>query len=81
MKKILKVLGIIILLILVYAVVAILAFGKNYHYEKSIVINAPKEKVWEQVSSMKAFNQWNPWLKLDKNITLTYTGKCRRSGR
>lgn len=80
MKTILKILGVIILLILVYAVIAVLAFGKNYHYEKSIVINAPKEKVWEQVSSMKAFNQWNPWLKLDKNIQLTYTGNAGQVG-
>jgi hypothetical protein len=74
MKTILKVIGIIILLIVGYAIVAMLAFGKNYHYEKSIVINAPKEKVWQQISSMKAFNQWNPWMKLDKNMKITYTG-------
>jgi uncharacterized protein YndB with AHSA1/START domain len=80
MKTILKILGVIIFLILVYAVIALLAFGKNYHYEKSIVINAPKEKVWEQVSSMKAFNQWNPWLKLDKSMTLNYTGNAGEVG-
>ncbi|MCW3159919.1 SRPBCC family protein [Chryseobacterium oryctis] len=80
MKTILKILGIIILLIIAYAVIAMLAFSKDYHFEKSIIINAPKEKVWEQVSSMKAFNQWNPWLKLDKNMSLVYSGTAGEVG-
>lgn len=65
MKTILKILGVIILLMIGYAVVAMLAFSKEYHYEKSVVLNAPKEKIWRQISSMKAFNQWNLWMKLD----------------
>ncbi|MCY0979090.1 SRPBCC family protein [Chryseobacterium wangxinyae] len=80
MKTILKVIGIIVLLIVGYAIVAILAFGNNYHYEKSMVINAPKEKVWQQINSMKAFNQWNPWMKLDKNMKVTYTGNSGEVG-
>ena len=80
MKTILKVVGVIILLVVGYAIVAMLAFGKNYHYEKSMVMNAPKEKVWQQVNSMKAFNQWNPWMKLDKNMKITYTGTSGEIG-
>lgn len=80
MKTILKIIGVIVLLLIVYAAIAMLAFGKNYHYEKSIVINAPKEKVWQQISSMKAFNQWNPWMKLDKTMKITYTGNSGEVG-
>ncbi|RYZ26382.1 MAG: hypothetical protein EOO10_15700, partial [Chitinophagaceae bacterium] len=80
MKTILKVIGVIILLVVGYAIVAMLAFGKNYHYEKSMVINAPKEKVWLHLNSMKAFNQWNPWMKLDKNMKITYTGTSGEIG-
>ncbi|KQT24797.1 hypothetical protein ASG22_08315 [Chryseobacterium sp. Leaf405] len=57
-----------------------LAFGKNYHYEKSIVINAPKEKVWQKVSSMKAFNEWNPWMKLDPTMKIIYSGNSGEVG-
>lgn len=74
MKTFLKIIGILILLIVVYAIIAMLAFGKNYHYEKSMVIHAPKEKIWKQISSMQAVNQWNPWLKLDPNMKLVYSG-------
>lgn len=80
MKTILKVIGVIILLIIGYAIFAVLAFGKNYHYEKSVVMNAPKEKVWQHISSMNAFNQWNPWMKLDKNMIITYTGNSGEVG-
>ncbi|WP_228414823.1 SRPBCC family protein [Chryseobacterium sp. G0201] len=80
MKTILKIIGVIILLIIGYAVIAMLAFGKNYHYEKSMVINAPKEKVWQQISSMKSFNEWNPWMKLDKSMKVTYTGNSGEVG-
>lgn len=80
MKTFLKIIGILILLLIVYAVVAILAFGNNYHYEKSMVINAPKEKIWQQVSSMKAFNRWNPWMKLDPTMKIAYSGNAGEVG-
>jgi len=80
MKTFLKIIGVILLLIIGYAVIAMLAFGKNYHYEKSIVINAPKEKVWQKISSMKAFNEWNPWMKLDPSMKINYTGNSGQVG-
>jgi len=74
MKTILKILGVIILLIVLYVVFAMIAFSKNGHFERSVVINAPKEKVWQHVGSTKAFNEWNPFAKADKNIVITYSG-------
>lgn len=74
MKTILKILGVIVLLLIVYTVIALLTFGNSYHYEKSVVMNAPREKVWQQINSMKAFNQWNPWMKLDPNMRIVYSG-------
>ncbi|WP_027385658.1 SRPBCC family protein [Chryseobacterium gregarium] len=80
MKTIFKILGVIILLMIGYAVVAILAFSKDYHYEKSVVLNASKEKIWPHLSSMKAFNRWNPWMKLDAAMKITYTGNSGEAG-
>ncbi|MEN4759241.1 SRPBCC family protein [Chryseobacterium sp. C39-AII1] len=80
MKTFLKIIGIILFFIIVYGIVAMLAFGKTYHYEKSVVINAPKEKVWQQISSMKAFNEWNPWMKLDPAMKIDYTGNPGQVG-
>lgn len=61
-------------MIAIYSIVAMFAYGNNYHYEKSVVMNASKEKVWQQISTMKAFNEWNPWMKLDENMKITYAG-------
>ncbi|WP_284463259.1 SRPBCC family protein [Chryseobacterium sp.] len=80
MKTLLKIIGIIILLIIVYAVIAILAFSKDYHYEKSVVINAPKEKVWQYVGSLKGYNMWDPFSKEIKNINITYSGEGDKMG-
>jgi len=64
----------IVLAILAVLIIAMLVVGKAYHYEKSIIINAPVEKVYGNASSMKAFNQWNPWMKLDPNLKVDYSG-------
>ncbi|WP_374461756.1 hypothetical protein [Chryseobacterium taeanense] len=81
MKTFLKIIGVIFLLIVVYAVIAMAAFGKVYRYEKSMVMNAPAEKVWQQISSMKAFNQWNPWYEarsFHENYLYRKLGRSRR---
>ncbi|MDW9380252.1 SRPBCC family protein [Chryseobacterium sp. JV558] len=80
MKTLLKIIGAIIVLAIIYAVVAVLAFSKDYHYEKSIVINAPKEKVWPYVGTLKGYNQWDPFSKADKNIVITYSGDGDKVG-
>ncbi|SIS79105.1 Carbon monoxide dehydrogenase subunit G [Chryseobacterium ureilyticum] len=80
MKTLLKFIGIIILLVIVYAVIAMLAFSKDYHYEKSIVINASKEKVWQYIGSNKGINAWNPFAKGDPNIQITYSGTSGQVG-
>lgn len=80
MKKFLKILGIIVAVIIAYCVIAMLFFDSKCHNEKSIVINAPKEKVWQNVNSMKAMNMWNPWMKMDPNLVLTYKGTSGEVG-
>lgn len=69
-KKLL--LGVLALLGII--VIAMFAVGKHYHFETSMVINAPIEKVYAQASSSKKFNEWNPWMDLDANINLSYKG-------
>lgn len=76
MKKVFK----ILLTIIALLVIAMFAIGKDYHFEKSIVINAPAEKVYQHINSSKAFNEWNPWMKLDPNLEVTYTGVSGQVG-
>lgn len=76
MKTLLK----IIVAIVAVLLIAMFAVGKDYHFEKSIVINAPADKVYQNISSMKAFNQWNPWMKLDPNMKIDYSGNSGQVG-
>ncbi len=76
MKTLLK----IIVAIVIVLLIAMFAVGKDYHFEKSIVINAPADKVYQNISSMKAFNQWNPWMKLDPNMKIDYSGNSGQVG-
>lgn len=72
--KVLKKLLLVVAALLVVVVITMFALGKHYHFETSILVNAPIEKVYQQASSSKNFNQWNPWLDLDPNLQLTYKG-------
>lgn len=76
MKTFLK----ILLALVVVLIIMMFVIGKSYHFEKSIVINAPVEKVWQNVNSMKAFNQWNPWMELDPNLKMDYSGTSGEIG-
>ena len=70
MKKLLY----ILLAIIAVLLIVVFAIGRDYHYEKSIVINAPAEKIYPHINSTKAFNEWNPWLQLAPNMDMQYSG-------
>jgi hypothetical protein len=62
-------LGIIVIFLLAAAFA-----GTAWSYEQSILINAPVEKVWGNMNSLHAINQWNPWMGIDPNMKLQYNG-------
>ncbi|HEV9038556.1 MAG TPA: SRPBCC family protein [Puia sp.] len=64
------VLGVIALFLLVAALA-----GTGWHYEQSVLIQAPADKVWGQISTLRAINQWSPWMDRDPHIKLSYTDK------
>jgi hypothetical protein len=61
--------GLIVLILLVAALV-----GTAWSFEKSIIIQATADKVWDNLKSLAAINRWNPWMAKDPNIRLTYSG-------
>lgn len=65
----------IVVLVLVVIVLALAAMRPNtFSVERSTTINAPPEKVFALINDMKAFNSWNPWLRMDPNTVGTYAG-------
>lgn len=70
MKKFITVIAALIAII----VIAMFAIGKQYHFETSRVIQASPAEVWTHMSSMQAFNQWNPFMDLDPDVKVEYSG-------
>jgi effector-binding domain-containing protein len=72
--KILKVLGIILAVVVVLIIILAIALPTKYNVERSITIDAPKNIIFEQVSHFKHFIKWNPWSKMDPNLSYEITG-------
>jgi uncharacterized protein YndB with AHSA1/START domain len=70
MKKVLLVIAAIIAVILVVALIA----PKEYAVEREVLIDCPKEQVFEYVKSLELQNEWSVWGELDPNAVYTYTG-------
>ncbi len=64
----------VILVIIVIILIIPLFISRDIRYEKSILINAPVETVWEHVSSLSAMDHWSPWSSRDPNMKKTLTG-------
>lgn len=74
MKRFFKFIGIVILLIVIFILIAGFFIPKKYHFEKSIVINAPKEEIWKNISMFSNFQKWDPWSPLDPGMQKTISG-------
>ena len=68
-------LGLIVLLLLLAAIA-----GTTLSYEQSILINASQDKVWNNLNTLHAINQWNPWMGIDPNIKVKYFGTDGKPG-
>jgi uncharacterized protein YndB with AHSA1/START domain len=44
------------------------------HFSRSIHISAPPEKIFPLIDDPRAMNEWNPFVKADPDIKLSYSG-------
>lgn len=70
LKKILLGLVAVIALFLLYAATR----PAGYRVERSLAIAASPLALFDQVNDHRRFNAWNPFLKADPNVKLTYSG-------
>lgn len=66
--KFLKWLLIIVLVIVAIFLVVALFLPSEYRLERSITINAPADVVYEQIADLKNWNNWGPWVKMEKEV-------------
>lgn len=69
-KRILLVIGIIIAIPLIIAIFV----RKDYTVEREIVINKPKQEVFDYVKFLKNQNEYSKWALIDPNMKKTFTG-------
>jgi hypothetical protein len=74
MKKFFTFIGIIALLVVLFILVSGLFLPRDYHFERSIVIQSSKEDVWKNVSLFSNFERWNPWQTKDPDMKQNISG-------
>lgn len=67
--------GLILLLLILAAFMP-----KGFNIEKTVVINAPVEKVMDHVGDLHFYSQWNPWQQSDPSAKNTITGTPKTPG-
>ena len=64
----------VILVIVAVLLIIPLFISKDMNYEKSILIDASINKVWKNVSSLSAMDQWSPWNAKDPGMERSLSG-------
>ena len=74
----------IVLIVLLVALVAFFLFvttrPNTFRVARSATIQASPEKLFPMINDMKAFNQWNPYVKKDPNMKGVYSGPAAGPG-
>jgi uncharacterized protein YndB with AHSA1/START domain len=48
--------------------------GDTYTVQRSTVIDAPPERIYEQVANFRNWRSWSPWEHLDPELNRTHSG-------
>lgn len=73
--------GALVTVYLMALLAAFVAFQPDgYAVERSISISAGPEPIFAQVENLKAWENWNPWSKLDPNARVTFSGPASGQG-
>jgi len=75
-KKILLFVAALLVLLLIIAVL----LPADFRVERSTTINAPVEKVFEQVADLNNYKEWNPWSEQDPDANTTLSEQSRGKG-
>ncbi|MFL5751828.1 MAG: SRPBCC family protein [Bacteroidia bacterium] len=78
--KILKKTGIFLLVLLVVYTIAMFFFSSKAYVERSLVINADKQTVFNQVNNLKNWEKWSPWHRIDPEMKITYSDTVEGKG-
>ena len=72
--KALKIIGIVIVALVVLIGVIGMSISDKASLERSIVIDAPIAKVYNEANTFNNRFEWSPWTKIDPNMTTEFSG-------
>lgn len=74
----------IILLAVVVAIVGVVALAamqpSAFRVERSVLVKAPPEAIFPMISDLHKFNSWNPYLKMEPEAKVVYSGAPQGKG-
>jgi len=79
MKFVKGILG-LLLTLLVVSLIAAVFLPKDIHVERSMTINAPAASVFNQVNTLKNWENWSPWARMDPDMKVSYNGASAGKG-
>lgn len=68
-----KIIKTLLFIIALLAIIGALLPSKS-HIERSVLINAPQEEVFNYLNSYQNFNEWSPWHRIDPDTQYRYFG-------
>ena len=71
MKMFKRILAVLLILIGILLIVSVF-LPKSVHVQRSITVNAPAQIAYDQVNTLKNWELWSPWYKMDPDMKLTY---------
>ena len=78
--KILKVILIVIAVIVAIPLVLALFVKRDYSVEREVIINKPKQEVYDYVKYLKNQNNYSKWAGMDPNMRAAFRGTDGYSG-
>lgn len=72
--KTLKIILIVVAVIIAVPLIIALFVKKNYTVEREVVINKPKQEVFNYIKYLKNQDNYSKWATMDPNMKKTYTG-------
>ena len=72
--KLLKRIGFGLLALVLLLAAGSLLISSKLKVERSIEVAAPANAAFEQVNTLRNWEQWSPWHKIDPHMILTYSG-------
>jgi len=78
--KILKIIGIVVLVLVVLFFGIAMFLPSKVHVERSLIIPASSEVVFDQVNDLRNWKNWSPWHQMDPDMKITYKGFLQGEG-